>query len=108
MGSLSLSEAIMVLMRLFFKLLQIAWRESSLTSSSKLSYSTATRIKPVKSARTCSNSQDRARSLPVSPFAGQRINRVPFFWSGGLGLLIRKSAPDAIKDARPSVYAMIE
>jgi hypothetical protein len=33
-----------------------------------------------------SHSEDRAAVLPVSPLAGQLINRAPFFWSGGLGV----------------------
>lgn len=41
---------------------------------------------------------DRAAVLPVSPLAGQLINRAPFFWSGGLGIMIRKTAPEQIKD----------
>lgn len=35
---------------------------------------------------------DRASVLPVSPLAGKLINRTPFYWSGGLGTLIRKSS----------------
>lgn len=41
---------------------------------------------------------DRAAVLPVSPLAGRLINRAPFFWSGGLGIMIRKTAPEQIKD----------
>lgn len=41
---------------------------------------------------------DRASVLPPSPFAGQLMNRAPFFWSGGLGTSIRKSAPKVRKD----------
>ncbi|CAK9074987.1 unnamed protein product [Durusdinium trenchii] len=41
---------------------------------------------------------DRARILPASPLAGKLINRAPFFWSGGLGIVIRKSAPKELKD----------
>lgn len=33
-----------------------------------------------------SHPEDRAAVLPVSPLAGQLINRAPFFWSGGLGV----------------------
>eukprot|EP00977_Amphora_coffeiformis_P029692 scaffold42408_cov176-Amphora_coffeaeformis.AAC.1 len=36
---------------------------------------------------------DRAKDLPPSPHAGKLINRVPLYWSGGLGTLIRKSSP---------------
>ena len=36
--------------------------------------------------------------LPPSPHAGKLINRAPFYWSGGLGTLIRKSAPKVKKD----------
>ena len=41
---------------------------------------------------------DRANVLPASPIAGQLINRAPFYWTGGLGTLIRKSAPAVKKD----------
>uniref|UniRef100_A0A7S2MVN4 Uncharacterized protein n=1 Tax=Helicotheca tamesis TaxID=374047 RepID=A0A7S2MVN4_9STRA len=41
---------------------------------------------------------DRASVLVPSKHAGQRINRAPFFWSGGLGTLIRKSSTDEKKD----------
>jgi len=43
--------------------------------------------------------QDRASQvLPSSPMAGELINRAPFYWSGGLGTLIRKSSPTLKKD----------
>jgi hypothetical protein len=39
---------------------------------------------------------DRARILVDSPHVGKIVNRVPFYWSGGYGTGIRKSAdPDA-------------
>jgi hypothetical protein len=42
---------------------------------------------------------DRASAvLPDSPLAGQLINRAPFYWSGDLGVLIRKSSPEHKKD----------
>lgn len=41
---------------------------------------------------------DRASVLPASPLAGQLINRAPFYWSGGLGIMIRKTAPKKLKD----------
>jgi len=41
---------------------------------------------------------DRASVLVASPLEGQLINRVPFYWSGGLGTLIRKSAKPEKKD----------
>ena len=41
---------------------------------------------------------DRASILPESPLQGQLINRAPFYWSGGLGTLIRKSATELKKD----------
>lgn len=36
--------------------------------------------------------------LPESPLAGRLVNRAPFYWSGGLGTLIRKSAPEVKKN----------
>ena len=45
-----------------------------------------------------STHEDRSRVLPPSPLAGQLINRVPFYWSGGLGTAIRKSSPEIKKD----------
>ena len=45
-----------------------------------------------------SKDEDRAGVLPSSPLAGKLINRVPFYWSGGLGTLIRKSSPEVKKD----------
>lgn len=41
---------------------------------------------------------DRANVLPRSELEGKLINRAPFFWSGGLGTLIRKSAKKERKD----------
>ena len=42
---------------------------------------------------------DRAnRALQPLPLAGQLINRAPFYWSGGLGGLIRKSSAPVKKD----------
>jgi len=41
---------------------------------------------------------DRASVLPPSPIAGRMINRAPFYWSGGLGTMIRKSAEEAKKE----------
>lgn len=41
---------------------------------------------------------DRASVLPASKLEGTLINRSPFYWSGGLGTLIRKSAPEVRKD----------
>lgn len=43
-------------------------------------------------------SEDRASILPPSPYAGKLINRAPFYWSGGLGTLIRKSSEEVKKD----------
>ncbi len=42
--------------------------------------------------------KDRANILPESPLAGKLINRAPFYWSGGLGTLIRESSPIEKKD----------
>lgn len=42
--------------------------------------------------------KDRARSLVDSPHAHKLINRVPFYWSGGYGTGIRKSAKPEVKD----------
>lgn len=36
--------------------------------------------------------------LPPSPLAGKLVNRAPFYWSGGLGTLIRKSSEKVKKD----------
>ena len=36
--------------------------------------------------------------LPPSPLAGRLVNRAPFYWSGGLGTLIRKSSEPIKKD----------
>ena len=41
---------------------------------------------------------DRASVLPASPLQGKLINRAPFYWSGGLGTLIRKSSEPIKKD----------
>jgi len=41
---------------------------------------------------------DRASILPESPLQGQLINRAPFYWSGGLGTMIRESSPALKKD----------
>lgn len=41
---------------------------------------------------------DRAKILVDSPHVGEVINRVPFYWSGGYGTGIRKSADEAAKD----------
>jgi hypothetical protein len=41
---------------------------------------------------------DRASVLQTSPLAGRLINRAPFYWSGGLGTLIRKSSEPIRKD----------
>mmetsp|Transcript_5419 Transcript_5419/g.7092 ORF Transcript_5419/g.7092 Transcript_5419/m.7092 type:complete len:986 (+) Transcript_5419:173-3130(+) len=41
---------------------------------------------------------DRARVLVDSPHVGKLINRVPFYWSGGYGTAIRKSAEPKAKD----------
>lgn len=42
---------------------------------------------------------DRANSvLPDSKLAGVLVNRAPFYWSGGFGALIRKSAQPTAKD----------
>ncbi|KAL3920421.1 MAG: hypothetical protein SGILL_003273 [Bacillariaceae sp.] len=41
---------------------------------------------------------DRAKTIVASPLEGQLINRAPFYWSGGLGMLIRKSSEPAKKD----------
>ncbi|CAK0853335.1 unnamed protein product [Prorocentrum cordatum] len=42
---------------------------------------------------------DRASVLVPSPHAGELINRAPFYWSGGFGTMIRKSADPVVKDA---------
>jgi hypothetical protein len=49
-------------------------------------------------ARGHHGDDDRARVLVASPLEGQLINRAPFYWSGGLGTLIRKSADPVKKD----------
>jgi len=49
-------------------------------------------------ARGHHGENDRASVLPPSPIAGQLINRAPFYWSGGMGTVIRKSAPEVKKD----------
>jgi hypothetical protein len=41
---------------------------------------------------------DRANMLVDSPHVGKWINRVPFYWSGGYGTGIRKSADPKVKD----------
>jgi hypothetical protein len=41
---------------------------------------------------------DRAQVLVPSPHVGKLINRVPFYWSGGYGTGIRKSAEQPQKD----------
>lgn len=41
---------------------------------------------------------DRASVLPPSPLAGELVNRAPFYWSGGLGTMIRKSSEEVKKD----------
>jgi len=41
---------------------------------------------------------DRANRLVDSPHVGKWINRVPFYWSGGYGQGIRKSANSEVKD----------
>lgn len=41
---------------------------------------------------------DRAKILVDSPHVGKLVNRVPFYWSGGYGTAIRKSAEPASKD----------
>ena len=41
---------------------------------------------------------DRASILPESPSKGKLINRAPFYWSGGLGTLIRESSTKEKKD----------
>lgn len=41
---------------------------------------------------------DRARILVESPHVDEIINRVPFYWSGGYGNGIRKSADPVVKD----------
>jgi hypothetical protein len=49
-------------------------------------------------ARGHHGDNDRARILVASPLEGQLINRAPFYWSGGLGTLIRKSSLPEKKD----------
>eukprot|EP00930_Biecheleria_cincta_P068366 TRINITY_DN5574_c0_g1_i4.p1 TRINITY_DN5574_c0_g1~~TRINITY_DN5574_c0_g1_i4.p1 ORF type:complete len:1004 (+),score=184.27 TRINITY_DN5574_c0_g1_i4:103-3114(+) len=44
------------------------------------------------------NRPDRASVLPPSPHAGKLINRAPFYWSGGFGTMIRKSADETRKN----------
>lgn len=54
-----------------------------------------------KGEKILSNSElgdDRARLLVESPHVGKMINRVPFYWSGGYGTGIRKSAEPKNKD----------
>lgn len=41
---------------------------------------------------------DRANMLVDSPHVGKMINRVPFYWSGGYGTGIRKSADPDVKN----------
>jgi len=41
---------------------------------------------------------DRASILPPTSLEGQLANRAPYYWSGGLGTLIRKSSPEVKKD----------
>jgi hypothetical protein len=52
----------------------------------------------IVTARGHFNGNDRASVLPESPLKGKLINRAPFYWSGGLGTMIRKSAPKLRKD----------
>lgn len=48
---------------------------------------------------------DRANArVQLSPLAGKYINRAPFFWSGGLGTLIRRSAAPQRKDLLWAFY----
>jgi len=49
-------------------------------------------------ARGHHGENDRASVLKPSPIEGQLINRAPFYWSGGLGTLIRKSSIELKKD----------
>jgi hypothetical protein len=50
---------------------------------------------------------DRARSLVDSPHVDKLINRVPFYWSGGYGTGIRKSAKPEVKDLMWDFFAYI-
>jgi serine/threonine protein kinase/ABC-type glycerol-3-phosphate transport system substrate-binding protein len=49
-------------------------------------------------ASSALDDNDRAKILVDSPHVGKTINRVPFYWSGGYGTGIRKSADQAAKD----------
>eukprot|EP00804_Cyclotella_cryptica_P020261 CCRYP_015874-RB/>CCRYP_015874-RB protein AED:0.14 eAED:0.15 QI:553/0.71/0.62/1/0.85/0.75/8/0/1009 len=50
---------------------------------------------------------DRARVLVDSPHVGKWINRVPFYWSGGYGTGIRRSANDKVKDLMFDFFAYV-
>lgn len=49
-------------------------------------------------ARGHLSDDDRMSTLPPSPLEGKLMNRAPFYWSGGLGTMIRKSSPKERKD----------
>jgi len=49
-------------------------------------------------ARGHHGDNDRASVLLATPLKGQLVNRAPFYWSGGMGTLIRKSSPTIKKD----------
>ena len=49
-------------------------------------------------AKGHTSDNDKARILPKSPLEGKLINRAPFYWSGGLGTVIRKSSSTLKKD----------
>jgi len=51
--------------------------------------------------------EDRARVLVESPHVGKLINRVPFYWSGGFGTGIRKSADESAKDLMWDFFAYV-
>ena len=50
---------------------------------------------------------DRASILPPSPLAGKLINRAPFYWAGGFGNAIRKSADPKAKDLIWDFYVYV-
>ena len=50
---------------------------------------------------------DRARILVESPHVNKYINRVPFYWSGGYGTGIRKSAKSEAKDLMWDFFAYV-
>lgn len=56
------------------------------------------KAEPIPARGHLSDNDRASKVLPPSPLEGKLINRAPFYWSGGLGTLIRKSAPKERKD----------